>query len=196
MGKDGRWTHGTDELEVYEESEWAVNPFSFATGYSAFDKDGNRVGEEMRAMREPPMLKADLPPVNGKWSEQIGFGLKCLNTEDAGLEGLAYQRSRGGLESAKKLLHAVLDRANNGHQDCVPVVTLSNEWYKHSKYGKIYKPVFTVLRWVDMIGEDGQEAVPEAEPEVLEAEPEVLEAPKAEEEEDAPASTRRRRRRV
>ena len=34
MGKDGRWTMGADELELEEGSEWAINPMSFATGWS------------------------------------------------------------------------------------------------------------------------------------------------------------------
>ena len=155
MGKDGVWTMGTDEIEIEEGSRWAINPASFATGFSAFNDNGDRTGEEMRAMSEEPIKSIDLPPVDGKWGPQIVFQAKCLNGEDEGKQGLIYQRSRGGLEAATKLLEEVLTKAANGAHDVVAIIELDTAWYKHTKYGKIFKPVFNVVEWVN--GDAGEE---------------------------------------
>lgn len=200
MSKAGEWTYGTDEIEIDEESEWAVNPLSFATGYSAFDDDGNRVGEKMALMTEPPVVRADLPSVNGTWSEQVGFSVKCLSSDDEdeiGMEGLLYQRSRGGLEAAKGLLVEVLKRVQKDDENCVAVLQLRNTSYKHSKYGKIYKPSFKIARWVSM---DGEEPTPQLEdktkPKRKTKAKKVVEQEVEQEVEEQPAPSRRRRRRA
>lgn len=184
MGKDGIWTYGTDEMEIEEGSQWAVNPESFATGFSAFDSAGSRVGEEMRLMTEPPILRSDLATVNGSWGPQVGFGVKCLNGEDEGLQGLIYQRSRGGLEASKALLAEVLKRIQETPEECVAIIELEVTSYKHAKYGKIYKPQFKIVEWARVEGDELAIASPESE---QEPEPEP---------EPEPAPTRRRRRRT
>jgi hypothetical protein len=42
----------------------------------------------------------------------------------------------------------------------VPIVTLGKDHYQHKSYGRIYTPVFEIVEWVSM---DGEEAAPEAE---------------------------------
>jgi len=41
----------------------------------------------------------------------------------------------------------------------VPIVTLGKDHYQHKSYGRIYTPVFEIVEWVSM---DGEEAAPEA----------------------------------
>lgn len=207
MGKDGTWTHGTDELEIEPESTWAVNPSSFETGYSAFDANGARVGEEMRGMNEPPLHVNDLPPVGAPWLPQIGFQVCCLSGEDNGLQGMINQRSRGGMSESTKLLSQIIDRVQKGDPNVVAVVHLRNSSYKHSKYGKIFTPVYEIVEWLPL---DASEPTPQIEPETEPApepekpkrtrtrkpaaktEPEPEPEPAAEE----PTPVRRRRRRA
>lgn len=200
MDKGGYWTIGTDELRVEDDSQWAVNPESFATGYSAFDDNGTRVGEEMALMSEEPIITASLPQVNARWIPQLGMQVKCLNGEDKGEEGLIYQRSRSGIESMTAILAEMTDRIVAGEAECIPVISLGTDSYKHSKYGKIYTAVFTIVRW---IAPDGEEEVVQ---EVVEEKPrarkaaarqatqEAAEVEQETEEEAAPQPARRRRR--
>lgn len=153
MGRDTFWTLGTAELAVEEDSQWAVNPASFSTGYSAFNASSQRVGEEMRSLSEEPIALNDLPVVDGKWGAQIGFSVKCMNGDDEGMEALIYQRSKGGREAATALLDEILQRVNAGHEDCVPLIELSHDSYKHKTYGKIYVPLFLIRSWVTMDGD-------------------------------------------
>lgn len=184
MGKDGIWTYGTEELRVEDEATWAVNPTSWMTGFSAFDDNHSRVGEEMRNMSEPPILPADLPPVNGKWEAQLGFSVKCLNGEDEGLEGVIYQRSRGGREELTKLLTQTLDRSQAGDDNVVAIIRLKSASYKHKQYGKIYTPVLEIIDWVSM--DDLEEGEGKKAP--------ASKALPAPEEEKAPVKRRRRAR--
>jgi len=174
MGKDGRWTFGSDEIEIEEGSEWAINPQSFTTGYSAFDDAGNRTGEEMRLMSEPPVLMSELPHVVGKWMPQIGMQMKCLTGEDSDTEALYYARSRGGLNAVTKLLEEVFTRIEKKDPLCVPVVALKNDSYKHKKYGKIYTPVLEIVDWLDI---DEVQESPEPEPEFEEVQEEEPKQP-------------------
>jgi hypothetical protein len=41
----------------------------------------------------------------------------------------------------------------------VPIVTLGKDHYQHKSYGRIYTPVFEIVEWVSM---DGEEPVAEA----------------------------------
>ncbi len=152
LGKDGRWTYGTEDMEIFEDSEWAINPMSFSTGYSAFDDKNNRTGEVMASLSEEPVLRANLPAVVGAWSEQVGFEVKCMNTEDKDLEVCLYQRSKGGLAAVKPVLGEVMKRVAAGDENCVPVLKLGSDRYKHNSYGWIYFPVFTVVRWESISG--------------------------------------------
>lgn len=191
MGKDGRWTMGTDELELEEDSEWAVNPMSFATGWSAFDSQGTRVGEEMASLQQDPILAANLPQVAGTWAPQIGMSIKCVSGEDAGTEGLQYQRSKGGIAAQSGLLNEIMTRVDAGDEQCVPIVTFSSTKYKHSKYGWIYTAVITVVRWTTMEGEGLEEK--EAEPAKTLQTREAQADAKPEAEADAPVKRRRRK---
>lgn len=193
MGKDGVWTHGTDEEEIEADSEWAVNPLSFATGYSAFD-DGKRVGEEMRSMQEPPIRQADLPPVGAAWTPQIGFQVKCLNGTDKDLQGHINQRSRGGMAESTKLLTAVLERSEKGETDVVPVIRLRSSSYKHQTYGRIFTPVYEIVRWVAMDSDPTLLSESTDQPAAKLDAPDAVEQGAESEEEAQP--TRRRRRRA
>lgn len=191
MGKDGRWTMGTDELELEEDSEWAVNPMSFATGWSAFDDSGSRVGEQMAALDQPPIEAASLPQVAGKWAPQIGMSIKCISGEDTGTEGLQYQRSKGGIAAQSELLNQIMTRVEAGEEQCVPIVTMDVTSYKHSKYGKIYTPVFKIVRWTSMEGEGLEEQEPEPAKTLQTREAQADAKPEAEA--DAPVKRRRRK---
>lgn len=166
MSKDGRWTYGSDELEIEEGSLWAINPQSFQTGFAAFDSNFNRLGEEMRNLSEPPVTQADLPQVNGRWLPQIGFQVRCMEGKDEGLQAVYTGRSQGGIQACTKLIDEVYKRIENGDTNCVPMCELNVESYKHNKYGKIYTPVFDIVDWTSLDGlSEEPEEIEETPPE-------------------------------
>lgn len=183
--KIGEWVLGRDETPVEDDSEWVLNPHSIKTGYSAFDNSGNRTGEEMRPLAQPPVTEAELPPVVGTWGRQISFEVKCTTGEDEGTQATISFRSRGGLEAASNLVTQVIQRVSQNLETCCPVVTLDKDRYKHSNpsYGYVYIPVFDVVNWVTL---DGPAA----------SEPEVLAAPEPEPETEPEEAPRRRPRRT
>lgn len=177
MDKTGHWVFGADQTEVEDDAMWAVNPFSFVHGFIAWG-EGEVLGEKMVSVGQP-LPEMDVAPPNAKkgWETQVGMSLKCVDGEDEGLEVRYSVTSVGGKRSVQSLAVAIAEQVEKDPTNPVPVVRLKKEHYQHKSYGRIYTPVFEIVKWVGM---DGQaEAAPAPEPEVVEEE----------------GATRRRRRR-
>jgi hypothetical protein len=177
MDKTGHWVFGADQTEVEDDSLWAVNPFSFVHGYIAWG-DGEVLGETMTSVSEPLPEPQPAPPQARKgWEKQVGLSLKCISGEDTGLEVRYTTTSVGGKRGVQTLAVAIAEQVDKDQSKPVAIVRLGKEHYQHKSYGRIYTPVFEVVRWIGMEGDA---------PETVETE-----APAAAE---APAPTGRRRR--
>ncbi len=164
MDRTGHWVFGADQDEVEPGSKWAVNPYSFTHGYIAWG-DGQVLGEKMAPMTEPlPEVEAAPPGASKGWEMQIGFSLKCISGEDAGMEARYTATSVGGKRSVQELALAVAEQADKDSSKIVAVVTLGKDHYQHKSYGRIYTPVFDVVEWVGMNGPEAQADEPQAEP--------------------------------
>lgn len=173
MDRTGHWVFGADQTEVEDGSKWAVNPYSFVHGFIAWG-EGQVLAEKLGPMLEPLPEVAEAPPGATKgWEMQVGFSLKCISGEDAGMEARFTATSVGGKRAVQELALAVAEQAEKDQSKIVPVVGLSKDHYQHKAYGRIYTPVFKVQEWTGMNGP---------------------EAPKAEE--PPPAEEPKRRRRV
>ena len=186
LAKDGKWVFGGDDSEVTEDSLWAVNPESFAMGFQSWSIDGELLGEEMALVTEPPVLKSNLPEVNGDWKQMLSCHMVCIEGEEEGLRIQYSTTSKGGVKAINALMQTLVKRIKSPDADgkVVPVLTLDVEFYKHKKYGKIYTPILNVQKWID----SGDTSV-EAEPEKIDEEEVVEEVV----EEKAPARRRRSR---
>ena len=185
MLKDGAWVYGGDDTEVTEGSLWAVNPNSFAMGFQAWDDDGELLGEELALVSEPPVLKANLPKVDGEWKQMLAVQIACIEGDDKGAILKYGTTSQGGIKAINALMQTLVKRIKDPESNgkFVPVVELLIDSYKHKKYGKIYTPVLQVHKWLDL--DDSMTTVEEVlEEEEVEEEEEVVEA----------SPTRRRRR--
>ena len=161
MDRTGHWVFGADQTEVEDESTWAVNPFSFVHGFIAWG-DGQVLAEKMAPMTQPlPEVEAAPPGAAKGWEAQIGFSLKCLTGEDAGMEARYTATSVGGKRAVQELALAVAGQIEKDQTKPVAVITLGKDHYQHKSYGRIYTPVFKVDKWVGM---DGPQAdAPESE---------------------------------
>lgn len=175
MDKTGHWVFGADQTEVEDDALWAVNPFSFVHGFIAWG-EGEVLGEKMVSVSQP-LPEMDVAPPNAKkgWETQVGMSLKCMDGEDEGLEVRYSVTSVGGKRSVQALAVAIAEQVERDQENPVPVVRLKKEHYQHKSYGRIYTPVFEIVKWVGM---DGQVETP---------------APTVEPVEEAPVTRRRRR---
>ena len=152
MDRTGHWVFGADQDEVEAGSKWAVNPYSFVHGYVAWG-DGKVLGEKLGSMMEPMPEVGEAPPGADKgWEMQVGFSLKCITGEDAGMEARFTATSVGGKRAVQALALAVAEQADKDQSKIVPVVTLGKDHYQHKSYGRIYTPVFEVQSWMSMDG--------------------------------------------
>ena len=179
MDKTGHWVFGSDQTEVEADSTWAINPFSFVHGFIAWG-DGEVLAEKMVPVSEPLPEVPDAPPgAKRGWETQIGMSLKCLSGEDEGMEARFSTTSVGGKRAVTKLAVDLAEQVEKDQSKPVAVVQLEKDSYSHKSYGKIFTPVFKIVKW---IGLDGPAAVAAEEP-----------APTADEP-AAPTEGRRRRR--
>ena len=146
--KDGLWVFGQTNEEVQEGSTWVVNPMSLAHGWVCWI-ESTIAGQIMVSMAEdcPPRPA----PIDGfNFEAQRSFDLKCLTGDDAGIEVVYKSSSMGGVEKVTDLIGHIRPRLVTAHP--CPILSLEQEHYQSKKYGRIYKPVFTITGWADMNG--------------------------------------------
>lgn len=170
MDRTGHWVFGADQTEVEDDSTWAVNPFSFVHGYIAWG-DGEVLGEKLVSVSQPlPELDAAPPGAKKGWEKQVGLALKCIKGEDEGMEARYTTTSVGGMKAVQALAVAIAAQVDKDQTKPVPVIALEKDHYQHKSYGRIYTPVFKVLEWISMDGEDKADEA-EAEPEQVDEAP-------------------------
>jgi hypothetical protein len=162
MDKTGHWVFGADQTEVEDGATWAINPFSFVHGYIAWG-DGEPLGEKMGSVTDP-LPELDPAPAGAKrgWEMQVGMSLRCMDGEDAGMEARYSVTSVGGKRSVQALALAIAEQVDKDQSTPVPVVLLKKEHYQHKSYGRIFTPVFEIVRWAGIDG-DASEGQPEEE---------------------------------
>lgn len=196
---EGVWVYGPDNVEVEEESRWAIHPGSFSSGWVCWadpklnGRKNEKLGEVMGPMTNPPACPTtDHSERGGEWKEQIGFLLVCIGGEDEGEEVLYQNSSLGALKAYEAIYEETVGRPSPDH--FFPIVELEVGSYKNKTYNKtIYEPQFTVVDWADaeqnMLGDGVAEKIeaPEADDVEVEA------APEADAGEEKPKRQRRRR---
>ena len=111
----------------------------------------------MASVTQPlPELDAAPPSAKKGWEQQVGLMLKCLTGEDAGLECRYTTTSVGGKRAVQNLAVAIAAQVEKDPERPVPIVLLGKDHYQHKSYGRIYTPVFEIVEWVSMDGEDVQ----------------------------------------
>lgn len=220
--KSGSFAFGPENLEPEEDSEWAMNPASLMHGWACWG-DGELLDERMVPFTSPAPNRAELADYGNSWDQQVAMVLQCLNGEDKDVAVLYKGTSTGLRNAVKQLIAELIQQLQTDPDHCVPVLQLDVGSYQHKKYGEIFYPELTVLRWVAFDGqkaasgavedqtdggtEEADDAEETAEPEAppakrrrgrakaKAAKAETGEPADAAEEEAPPASTNRRRRR-
>ena len=158
----GEWVYGPGNTEVEENSLWAVNPASFATGYIAW-KGGRPVGKRMKPINDPnPVMVDELPDVGAEWDVNVAFQLQCVHGEDKDTVVEYTANSYGGKKAFRELMLAMHRQATEDPANLVPIVELISDHYDHTEWGKTYNPIFEIKRWVAY--DSGEPAQPEAQP--------------------------------
>jgi hypothetical protein len=177
----GEWVYGPGNTEVEENSLWAIDPTSFETGYIAW-KGGRPVGKRMKPIDDPhPVSYDELPDVGAEWDVNVGFRLQCVHGEDTDTVVLYTANSHGGKQAFSELMSTMHRQSQEDPANLVPVVELLSTSYPHPEWGKTYKPVFEIRKWVGMA--TGEPVQTESQP--AKQEPEKRAAPAAEASRDA-----------
>lgn len=152
MEKSGDWVYGAESEPVPEGAQFIVNPEGFQRGYVAWqDTDKGapaaKLGEMMYSVIDDLPDPGDIPPGSRGWEQQLGFHVKGINGKTEGVE-LRYSASSDG---GRRAVSGLLTEVAEGLQDNpgkLPVIVLETTSYKHAAYGKIYKPVLRIVKWI------------------------------------------------
>jgi hypothetical protein len=149
MEKTGDWVFGVNAEEVPEDMELAVHPGLFGHGYVAWEADngGTKLGEVMGPLNEELPATGPVPDGADGWQFQLGLGLMAVEDRTP---MIFRTTSVGGKRAIAAIGGEIAAKLDEGDAQCVPIVTLSSESYKHKKYGKIFNPIITATRWVGM----------------------------------------------
>jgi hypothetical protein len=202
FSKFGEWTYGQNNTAVSADSEWVLNPFTAEIGFTCWGNkengtEGQNLGEVMqKAMAGKPMPdEASLPAKPGDWRQAIKLDLTCISEgSNDGAVCIFKSNSHGGRSLYRTVMTEIIDRMAAGNQFIFPVGVLTNSFYTHDSYGKIFTPVFEIVDWADANNNFENGVAADAAPEQIEipeTKPEPVQEPVAQ---SAPAPKRRRSR--
>ena len=144
FSKNGQWLFGADEDTLEDGEVLYVNASTFVAG-SILWADGKVQDQDV----QPISNRNALRQIDGA---DAFLGVNFRTMEDG--EDLQFHpSSHGGKKFISKLMKAVGLGLKEHGVDKIAMVTLSNDSYKHQKFGKIYTPEFTLVGWADSNGE-------------------------------------------
>jgi hypothetical protein len=186
--KAGYWAYSQENIEVEENSEWAINPYSIQHGFACWG-DSILHGEAMVPFTQPPPNKAELPHLGYDWKQQLAMFMQCISGEDDGTTVLYKGTSIGMQNAFKELVTAILNQLRNDKVNIVPVVMLEVGDYNHKSYGQTFYPVLNLKRFIPM---DGMSAPVDSTDTETETEPDAEPEPEPEPPAEAKPAPRRR----
>ena len=160
LARHGEWIYGPDSVPVADNSRFALNTLSLSHGWIAWE-DGAVQDEQMVSVFQQPELPPQ-PDSGFDWQRQWAVLAQGIEGDDAGV-ALNYKGSSSGIRGAMGLLFdAVLKQADEAPTLIFPVVKLEMSSYQHKQYGRIFVPVLTIERWVDVDGKGSRPRITRA----------------------------------
>jgi hypothetical protein len=156
MSKSGDWVYGAEEDEVPAGTQFLVNPQSFQRGVIAWQDTSNgqpaaKLDERMYSVFDDnPPEPGDCPKGSRGWETQFGFAMLAVNGGKMTGTELQYRASSDGGKRAISALIAEVAEGAPSNPGKVPLIVLDNRSYKHASYGKIYAPVFKIVKWAPL----------------------------------------------
>lgn len=187
LTKTGEWLYGQKGVEADLEARYVIHPESLGHGWVAW-ADGQVEWHMLVSIADPlPPIRDGLKAEKGA-EKAVGFLIAAIDGDDEGMTFKWETNSVGGVDAFTDLIDEIYAKLEQDGADELPypVVTLGTESYQHRKYGKIFKPVFTVVDWMtkdeveDMAGapEDDGDDAPDTEMEAETTAAEVDDTPR------------------
>lgn len=153
-GKAGRWELGQEGTDVSKDKV-IINSASLQHGFVRW---GSTPPAKVWASISAP---EPTPPDSIEGVDQSGspttfFAQAARQFMGKFVDGAQEQfvfntNSGGGVERSEELYDAILNRAATHPDYCFPIVSLEYDFWTRAT-GKVYKPVFKIVEWVDVEG--------------------------------------------
>lgn len=159
--KDGGWVFGQEDHPLKTGTEAVINTLSIQHGYSCWsnnDKDpkakNENLGEILVPVAQNRPERHELENLGFPWNDLYAFDVKVLDGTYKGQEVMHKATSKGGVGAVQGIIDAILARLDEGSDYICPVVTLGSDSYRHKSYGKTYFPVFEIVSWMNIEGQE------------------------------------------
>jgi hypothetical protein len=86
------------------------------------------------------------------WTQQISVELTGVGGEDNKKKVIYKVNSKGGISRIKELLEKISNLATESAP--VPLIQFDHDSYQHKKWGETLTPIFKLVGWTDLEGED------------------------------------------
>jgi hypothetical protein len=157
FGKDGMWTLGKNGDALNGETV-ILNTNSLKYGYVCWTnydekerRKNEKLGEEMELATRGGVDLNELEDLGWDWKPQQAIDGKFVGADQK--EFSYVTSSNGGLDLMGEIIDKVMARIDEGEDVYLfPVIQLNDDWYEHSRYGKIYTPIMEVVNWADISG--------------------------------------------
>lgn len=169
FGTDGVWVYGQENVETQPGSLWAIDPFSFRTGFVCWTdyparakRKNEKLGEMFAVLGSDPIDIHTLPQhavpdeyraAMGdfwQWKPASEMELTCITGEDKGKKVRYQTSSYGGLQLADEYLTKLDAQLTTDGGNPVAIVMLDHSTYTHKTYGLTYKPEIEIKSWVSL----------------------------------------------
>jgi hypothetical protein len=154
MLKDGRWVYGQVNDAVENDARWAVNIMTLSHGWVCWT-DSVKTGEVMASMLKPMPPRPE--PLDGMpYKEQRGFEVRGVGGDSDGVELIHQMTSVGGLRAIDGLLAEIHKQLRCDPAHPCPLLVLETDSYPHKKYGLTYTPIYRIVGWCDLGGNEAE----------------------------------------
>lgn len=155
--KKGEYVIGRDENDFPDNTfEMVIDFTNIRRGWVCW-KDGNLVDEVWVTLRERMPAKATLTDhapyaqQNDGWQESLKMSLVIIPTAGvpSAIRAMFSANSDGSRKACGNLLKAYGEaiQTDVSKADQYAIVQAKTDSYKHPRYGKVYVPVFEIVRW-------------------------------------------------
>ena len=154
----GEWLAGQEEEEISLGSKFVAATHLLQSGWIRWEDSAPAeiiMGLRADGFRPPPRETLGHTD-KSKWGELNGQQIDPWRRTDVLLMADPETReiytfspmSEGGLGAVKALIKEYGTNMRQ-HPNDIPIVELGSSWYKHAQFGKVHKPVLTVIEWRD-----------------------------------------------
>lgn len=158
LSKSGNWVAGQAKTKIDPKTRWAMNIPSLQHGWTCWERGDDAdtskgpIAEIMVSLWTPLPAEGSLQEHGYPWTQQVSVELTGVGGVDNGRKLIYKTNSKGGVARMRDLFNLIADQSTDSAP--VPLLQFSHDSYNHKRWGETLTPIYTIVGWTDLLGED------------------------------------------